>query len=86
MGLERGLHASLPRPGLVLRLEAPVETTIRRDAERSKPEGPDAAAVLRRWDLETQAEFAGSPVVRLRTDAPLEETLRMAVRAAWKHL
>ncbi|MBV1797543.1 hypothetical protein [Siccirubricoccus sp. G192] len=86
MRLERRLYAALPRPGLVLRLEAPVETTIRRDAERSKPEGPDAAAVLRRWDLETRAEFAGSSVIRLRTDAPIEETLRTAVRAVWKHL
>lgn len=86
MRLERRLYAALPRPGLVLRLEAPVETTIRRDAERSKPEGPDAAAVLRRWDLETRAEFVGSSVTRLRTDAPIEETLRTAVRAVWKHL
>lgn len=86
MGLERRLHASLPRPGLVIRLEAPVETAIRRDAERSKREGPDAAAVLRRWHLETRAEFTGTPVVPLRTDAPLEETLRNVVQAVWKSL
>jgi hypothetical protein len=86
MRLEQGLHAGLPRPTLVLRLEAPMETAIRRDAERFKPEGPDAAAVMRRWQLETQAEFPGTPVVLLRTDMPLAESLRMAVSEVWAHL
>ncbi|MGG5887555.1 hypothetical protein ACLF3G_10495 [Falsiroseomonas sp. HC035] len=86
MRQEHRLHATLPRPGLVLRLEAPMETAIRRDAERSKPEGPDAAAVVRRWQLETHAEFPGTPVVRLRTDMPLEDSLRRAVTEVWAHL
>jgi hypothetical protein len=70
----------------VLRLEAPMETAVRRDAERAKPEGPDAAAVIRRWRLETQAEFPGSPVLLLRTDVPLEQSLRMAARETWSRL
>jgi predicted kinase len=86
MRQEHRLHAALPRPGLVLRLEAPMETAIRRDAERSKPEGPDAAAVIRRWQLETHAEFPGTPVVLLRTDIPLQESLRRAVREVWSHI
>ncbi|MGG5817778.1 hypothetical protein [Falsiroseomonas sp. HW251] len=86
MQIERRLHASMPRPHLVLKLEAPMETAIRRDAERSKPEGPDAAAVVRRWRLETHAEFPGTPVVVLRTDAPLDETLRTALREVWCRL
>lgn len=86
MRQERRLHASLPTPALVLRLEAPMETAVRRDAERAKPEGPDAAAVIRRWRLETQAEFPGSPVVLLRTDVPLEQSLRMAARETWSRL
>ena len=86
MRQERRLHASLPKPGLVLRLEAPMEIAVRRDAARSKPEGPDAAAVIRRWQLETQAEFPGTPVVLLRTDMPLEQSLRMAAREVWCRL
>lgn len=86
MGIEHRLHVSLPRPGLVLRLGTPVEVAIRRDAERSKQESADAAAVIRRWPLETRGEFDGTPVVLLRTCAPLAETLRVAMQAVWDHL
>ena len=46
MNQERALYKGLPKPGLLLRLEAPIETTIERDARRLKHGGPDAAAVL----------------------------------------
>jgi thymidylate kinase len=86
MERERELYDQIPHPGLVLRLEAPIETTIQRDAERSKPEGPDPLAVRRRWDLETRAEFADTPVVRIHTNATLEETVRAAIKAVWAYL
>ena len=57
MNRERALYKGLPKPGLLLRLEAPIETTIERDARRLKQGGPDAAAVRRRWELESRPEF-----------------------------
>ena len=54
MSQERALYKGLPRPGLLLCLEAPIETTIERDARRLKKGGPDAAAVRRRWELESR--------------------------------
>ena len=57
MNQERALYKGLPKPDLLLRLEAPIETTIERDARRLKQGGPDAAAVRRRWELESRPEF-----------------------------
>ena len=64
MNQERALYKGLPKPGLLLRLEAPIETTIERDARRLKQGGPDAAAVRRRWELESRPEFSGTPEIR----------------------
>jgi thymidylate kinase len=86
MSLERALCNGLPRPGLHLCLDAPIKTTIERDARRLKHEGPDAAAVLRRWDLESRPECCGTPAIRMDTSRPLEETVRTVVGAVWSAL
>jgi thymidylate kinase len=86
MNQERALYKGLPKPGLVLRLTAPVETTIERDARRLKQGGPDPAAVRRRWELENRSEFSGTSEVRIDTNRPLEETIRTVVRAVWAAL
>lgn len=86
MRLERALYDGLPRARLVLQLAAPLDVAILRDAERVKPGGPNAEAVRRRWELESRAEFGATPVVRLDTGRPLDETVRAAVRAAWEAL
>jgi thymidylate kinase len=83
MQRERALYAGLPQPHLVLRLTAPLETSIRRDAERDKDEGPDAVAVERRRRLETRTDYPGARVVTIDTDRPLEETMNVAMHAAW---
>ncbi len=83
MRRERALYAGVPSPRLVVRLTAPIETTIRRDAERDKEDGPDAAAVERRRQLETETEFPGARVVSVDTDQPLEATLSAVMRAVW---
>jgi thymidylate kinase len=84
MRRERAAYAGLPRPDLVIRLVAPIETTIRRDAERVKDDGPDAAAVERRRRMETETEFPGCTVITIDTDRPLEETKKMVMQAVWE--
>jgi thymidylate kinase len=86
MNQERALCKGLPKPGLLLCLEAPIETTIERDARRVKPGGPDAAAVLRRWELEHRPESSGTPAVHVDTSRSLEETIRTVVGAVWSTL
>jgi len=86
MSLERALCKGLPRPGVLLCLEAPIKTTIERDARRLKHDGPDAAAVLRRWELESRPECCGTPAIRIDTSRPLEETVRTVVGAVWSAL
>jgi thymidylate kinase len=86
MNRERILYKGLPKPDLLLCLEAPIETTIERDARRVKQGGPDAAAVRRRWELESRPEFSRSTAIRIDTSRPLDETLRTALRAVWSAL
>jgi thymidylate kinase len=86
MNRERMLYRGLPVPSLHLCLEAPVETTIERDARRSKRGSPDEAAVRRRWELESRRESFGMRTVRIDTSQPLDETVRTAVRAVWSAL
>jgi thymidylate kinase len=86
MNRERALYKGLPKPGVLLRLEAPIETTIERDAQRPKQGGPDAAAVLRRWELESRPEFSGTPAIQINTNRPLDETVQTVVKAVWSAL
>jgi hypothetical protein len=86
MAKERAMYSTLPKPSLVLRLVAPIETAIQRDAERVKRGGPNAEVVRRRWDLEMRAEFATAPTVLIDTASPLDETICTAVRAVWNAL
>ena len=86
MNQERALYKGLPKPGLLVRLTAPIETTIERDARRLKQGGPDAAAVRRRWELESRPEFSGTPEIRVDTNRPLDETIRTVVGAVWAAL
>jgi hypothetical protein len=76
----------LPRPNLLLRLMAPIETTIERDARRLKQGGPDAAAVLRRRELESRPEFSRVPLIQIDTNRPLDETIQTVVGAVWSAL
>jgi thymidylate kinase len=83
MNSERALYTGLPQPSLIVRLIAPLQTTIERDAQRLKEGGPDSEAVQRRWELETQAEFSGVTVIEINTDRPLDETVRNVVCRVW---
>lgn len=86
MNRERALYQGLPKPGLLLCLEAPIETTIERDARRLKQGGPDATAVRRRWALESRPKPFGGQTIRIDTSRPLDETVRTVVGAVWSAL
>lgn len=84
MERERSIYRRLPKPRLVIKLRAPLETALKRDRTRRKPGGPDPIAIQRRWALESEAEFAPSTVCPVDTDGDVEETLRAAVACVWQ--
>jgi thymidylate kinase len=86
MTLERAIYKSIPKPDLVIRLVAPIETSVERDAMRIKSGGPDKEAVLRRRDLETQSDFSGVKVVSIDTNRSIKDTVRDVVGAVWAAL
>lgn len=83
MKSERWLYRDLPKPDLVLQLQAPLELAVKRDQQRQKQGGPDAESVRRRWWLENDVNFTGVPVVPIDTARPLEDTTVEAIRAVW---
>jgi thymidylate kinase len=83
---ERQCYSDLPQPQLVLRLVAPLERAVERDATRKKADPPNAEAICRRRDLEADAEFPGVPVMTIDTDQSLDETVLAVVRAVWRSL
>jgi hypothetical protein len=82
MERERAAYVAMPAPDLVIRLVAPIETTILRDATRVKEGGPDAASLARRWDKENGTAFAAR-VVDIRTDRSLDETVSAVLKSIW---
>lgn len=80
---ERAIYRDMPRPTLVVKLEAPLELAIERDCHRRKPGGPDAAAIKRRWGLEREAEFAHSRVLPVFTGGSVEDTYRLVGAEVW---
>jgi thymidylate kinase len=86
MEQERAVYRSLPTPRLVLKLSISMATALERDRARRKPGGPDPLAVERRWQLESDAEFARSTVCAVNTDGDLEQTLRAVVAQVWPRL
>ena len=86
MRLERRQYREIPAADLVIRLTAPIETTLLRDERRTKREGPDPDALRRRRDLETGFHFAGVPVVDVNTDRHLGTTLADVMFKIWSAL
>jgi thymidylate kinase len=84
MAWERDIYRRLPKPRLVLKLNAPIETALKRDLTRGKAGGPDAMAVQRRWALESGAEYAKSIVCPIDTDGDVDETLLAAIACVWR--
>ncbi|OSP53629.1 hypothetical protein BV911_16965 [Pseudoruegeria sp. SK021] len=86
MRRERRFYENLPQPDLVIRLVAPIETTLARDASRNKRDGPDPQSLRRRRDIETVAEFPGVPVSLVSSNRSLDDTIADVVRGVWFHL
>lgn len=86
MRRERALYRDLPRPTVVLKLVAPLDIVLERDAGRSKRGGPDPEAVRRRWHLESETDFSSSLVAHIDASQPLDETVRSALLAVWQRL
>ena len=86
MNTERSLYRGLPKPDLVIRLIAPMDLSIERDAHRVKEGGPNSQAIERRWGLESHADYGGSPVVEINTNQSLDETIREVVGKVWAAL
>lgn len=86
MGKERAFYRGLPKPDVVIRLQAPMELTLQRDATRAKPGGPDAQAVQNRWGLETRPDSFGAREVLVRTDRSIDATVREVVQSVWQAL
>jgi thymidylate kinase len=86
MNTERALYKGMPKPDLVIRLMAPMDTAIQRDASRIKEGGPDAQAVQRRWAFETESDYFGVPVKPVDTNRPIGETVRDVVSKVWAAL
>ncbi len=83
---ERALYTAMPKPRLVIRLTAPIEKAIDRDAHRTKSGGPDAEAVRRRRELETRAVIEAAGHVDVSTEGDLDATVRLVVKLAWDTL
>ncbi|MDA5094656.1 hypothetical protein O2N63_11225 [Aliiroseovarius sp. KMU-50] len=83
MKLEKRMYQDVPKPDLVLRLQAPIEVALQRDGTRQKTGGPDANSVRRRWSLEQDIHYAGIPVVAINTAQSIEDTSVDAMKAVW---
>ena len=86
MTRERAIYRGLPRPRLVFKLSAPLETALKRDLARGKPGGPDPSAIQRRWSRESESEFAGSTVYAIDTDGDIEASLRAIATRVWQSI
>ena len=83
MEREQALYRGLPEPDLVIRLNVTPALAVARDEQRVKEDGPDASAVLRRWEMETLGSFGDVPVVEIDTRASLGESVVLLVKEAW---
>jgi thymidylate kinase len=82
--LETRLYRQIPPPDLVIYLTAPLEVTMKRNAERSKVEPEDY--VRRRHARSCALDFGNTPVYRINTDQPFDQTVREVRQAIWNAL
>lgn len=82
--IEARLYREIPPPDLVIYLSAPLEVTLSRNATRGKKEPEDY--VRRRHARSSSLEFGKTPVHRINTDQPLNQTVLEIKRAIWNAL
>ncbi|MGI9604622.1 MAG: hypothetical protein ACR2P0_00655 [Acidimicrobiales bacterium] len=82
--LEARMYAQVPPPNLIVRLSASLETTLARNAARSKTEPEDYVA--RRHERSLAMRFENAEVVSVSTDGDIEETFEEIKRVVWRSL
>jgi thymidylate kinase len=81
---EARLYQEIPPPDLVIYLSAPLAVTVLRNASRGKKEPEDY--VRRRHARSSNLEFGPTPVYRVNTDQPFEQTVLEVKKAIWNAL
>ena len=82
--LEKRLYQEIPPPDLIISLTVPVEVAILRNKHRGKTEPEDF--VRMRHAQSTNLEFGRTPVNKVDTNRPFEETILEVKKAVWKVL
>ena len=82
--VEARFYREIPPPDLVIYLSAPLEITLSRNAIRSKTE-PEHY-VRRRHARSSNLDFGKTPVYKVNTDQPLNQTVLEVKRAIWEVL
>ncbi len=78
---ESARYATIPPPDLVVYLTAPLETTLQRNAARSKVEDEDY--VRARYAMSSSLRFEDTTVLRITTEGNLESVLRAVKTGIW---
>ena len=82
--IEARLYRDIPPPDLVIYLSAPLEVTVSRNATRGKKEPEDY--VRWRHARSSSLEFEKTPVHKINTDQPLDQTVLEVKKAIWNAL
>ncbi|HKZ80703.1 MAG TPA: hypothetical protein VJ124_20680 [Pyrinomonadaceae bacterium] len=82
--IEARLYKEIPPPDLVIYLSAPLEVTVSRNATRGKKEPEDY--VRRRHARSSSLEFGNTPVYKINTDQPFDQTVLEVKKAIWSAL
>lgn len=82
--LEARLYRQIPPPDLVVYLSAPLEVALSRNASRGKKEPEDY--VRRRHARSSSLEFEKTPVYKINTNQPFDQTVLEVKKAIWKVL
>lgn len=81
---EAELYATIPVPDLVIRLRAPLDVTLARNAARAKTEDPDF--VRERHAMSEELDFGEVPVHVVDTDRPLADVIDDVKQVIWNAL
>ena len=79
--LEVNNYLNIPQPDLVIKAEAPLEVTLKRNSERDKPEPEEF--VRMRYKLARQIDFKFSQMVSVDTTQNYKKTLSKVRNIIW---
>jgi len=77
-------YREIPHPDLVIYLTAPLEVTLSRNAARRKKEPEDYVRL--RHSRSSNLEFGKTPVYKVNTNQPFDETVLEVKKAIWSIL